>query len=120
MNLINAARADAKLKPLSYNSQLAAAAQAHSQDMACNNFLSHTGSNGSWIGDRMAAAGYATYNYTEIIAIGSPQNAMAQWAADATHWNAVLDPSMKEIGVGYVYSANSSFGGYFTVDMAAP
>ncbi len=120
MGLINAARENAKLKPLSFNGQLAAAAQAHSQDMACNNFLGHTGSNGSWIGDRLAAAGYATYNYTEVIAIGTPQDAMAQWASDATHWNAILQPDLKEIGVGYVYAANSNFGGYFTVDMASP
>ncbi len=118
--LINAARADAKLKPLSFNAQLTAAAQGHSLDMACNNFLDHRGSDGSWIGDRLAAAGYITNNYAEIIAIGSPQDAISQWQASPSHWNAVLDAGMTEFGLGYVYVKDSNFGGYFTVDLASP
>jgi len=119
-NLINAARKDAKLPAFKWNSQLAAAAQGHSLDMACNNFLNHTGSDGSWIGDRLAAKGYSTYNYGEIIAIGSPQDAMAQWRNSPSHWDSVLDSSLTEFGVGYVYSADSNYGGYFTVDIARP
>ena len=120
VGLINQARAEAKLPGLTVNAQLTAAAQAHSLDMACGNFLSHTGSDGSWIGDRLSAAGYNTYSYEEIIAIGTPQDAMSQWRNDAPHWESVLNPSMTEIGVGYVYSADSDFGGYFTVDFASP
>jgi len=120
VSLINQARADAQLPALNVNSQLSTAAQKHSLDMACNNFLSHTGSDGSWVGDRLAAAGYNTYNYQEIIAIGTPQDAMSQWRNDQPHWDIVLNPLMKEIGVGYVYSAASQFGGYFIVDFASP
>lgn len=120
VSLINQARSDAKLTPLTVNAQVTAAAQAHSLDMACGNFLSHTGSDGSWIGDRLKAAGYNTYNYMEIIAIGSPQDAINQWQSDQPHWDIVLNPSMKEIGVGYVYSAASQYGGYFTVDFVSP
>jgi hypothetical protein len=92
----------------------------YSLDMSCNNFLDHRGSDGSWIGDRLTAAGYATYNYTEIIAIGSPQDAMTQWRNSPTHWIAVLDASLTEFGIGYVYVKDSNFGGYFTVDLASP
>ena len=120
VGLINQARADAKLPALSVNAQLTAAAQAHSLDMACGNFLSHTGSDGSWIGDRLKAAGYNTYSYLEIIAIGAPQDAMRQWRDDQPHWDIVLNPGSTEIGVGYVYSPDSDFGGYFTVDFASP
>lgn len=118
--LINQARSDAKLAPLTINAQLTAAAQAHSLDMACGNFLSHTGSDGSWIGDRLSVAGYNTYTYEEILAIGAPQDAMSQWRDSPLHWETVLTPSMTEIGVGYVYAAASQFGGYFTVDFASP
>ena len=120
VGLINQARSDAQLPPLSVNSQLTAAAQAHSLDMACGDFLSHTGSDGSWIGDRLAVAGYNTYNYEEIIAIGSPQDAMSQWRNSQPHWESVLNPMVTEIGVGYAYNAASQFGGYFTVDFASP
>jgi uncharacterized protein YkwD len=120
VGLINAARADAKLPALSFNGALSAAALAHSLDMGCNDFLDHRGSDGSWIGDRIAAAGYATYNYTEIIAIGSPQEAMNQWRNSASHWNAILDPTITDIGAAYVAVAGSSYGSYITVDLAGP
>jgi uncharacterized protein YkwD len=116
IQLINQARAGMNLHTLAVNAQLMSAAQAHSADMACNNFLDHTSSNGSWIGDRLSAAGYHTYNYEEIIAIGTPQNAMDQWASDAPHWESVLNPNVTQIGVGYAYYASSDFGGYITVD----
>lgn len=120
ISLINQARAAANLPTLSVNSQLMTAAQTHSADMACNNFLDHTGSDGSWIGDRLIAAGYNSYSYAEIIAVGTPQNAIEQWAADAPHWEMVLNPSMTQIGAGYAYYADSDFGAYITVDFAGP
>jgi uncharacterized protein YkwD len=118
--LINAARRDADIPALQLNSELAEAAQGHSLDMACHNFLNHTGSDGSWIGDRLEKAGYSTHDYSEIIAIGTPENAMAQWRASPSHWESVLDASLTEFGVGYVYVADSDYGGYFTVDIAKP
>lgn len=119
LNLINDARRAAGLAPVTVNAQLASAAQGHSRDMACNNFLGHSGSNGSWIYDRLVAAGYTPGHYVEIIAIGTPQDAMTQWQNSAGHWAAVLDPNVTEIGIGYAYYAQSDYGGYFTVDMAS-
>ena len=119
VSLINQARAAAQLPALTLNAQLNASAQAHSADMACNNFLDHTGSDGAWIGDRIKAAGYNTYSFAEIIAVGTPQNAMDQWAADAPHWEIVLNPNQLDFGVGFAYYANSQFGGYISVDFAS-
>jgi uncharacterized protein YkwD len=113
---INQARAEANLPALAVHAQLTEAAQGHSADMACNNFLDHSGSDGSWIGDRLDQAGYPANYYVEIIAVGTPQDAMRQWRADPPHWEAVLDPNATEFGVGYAYFADSDFGGYFTVD----
>lgn len=112
---INQERTNAKLPALTVNPQLMAAAQGHSADMACNNFLDHTGSDGSSIGSRINQAGYYGY-YVEIIAIGTPQNAMSQWLDDELHLNAILDPKATQIGVGYAYYSDSDFGGYFTVN----
>jgi len=114
-SLINAARAAAQLSAVTLNSQLTAAAQSHSADMACNNFLGHTGTDGAWITERLSRAGYP--GGSEIIAIGTPQNAMDQWRADPGHWDFVLNPYIGEIGVGYAYYSASDFGGYITVDM---
>ena len=91
---------------------MAAFAQSHSEDMAFNNFLSHDGSDGSF-GERMA--GYSmTFGEQiggEILAIGTPQNAMEQWRRDE-HWDYVLRPHYTQIRVGYVYNSCSDFGGY--------
>ena len=120
LDLINAARREVNLPALSLNAQLSAAAQGHSLDMACNNLRGHIGSNGSDIGQRIRAAGYVPSTYIEIIAFGTPQDAMNQWRADSVHWDAVLNGRVTEIGIGYAYFAQSELGGYFTVDLASP
>jgi uncharacterized protein YkwD len=114
-SLINQARRNAGLPALSLNPLLTQAAQGHSIDMACNNFLGHEGSDGSSIGALVREVGYI--GFMEIIAIGTPQNAMDQWAADPPHWELVLDAGVTEMGIGYAYNADSDYGGYFTVDM---
>ena len=120
IGLINQARSDVGRAPLTVNQQLMDAAQGHSLDMACNNFLHHSGSDGSWIGDRLVQAGYPNSYYLEILAIGLPQDAMNQWKSDKDHWDAVLNSRVTEIGVGYVYSKFAAFGSYWTVDMGGP
>ena len=119
ISLINAERANVGLPTLAVNTEMAAFAQSHAEDMAFNNFLSHDSSNGSF-GDRMF--GFATthsgYGISgEILAIGTPQNAMDQWRRDE-HWNFVLG-NYNKIGVGYAYNSCSDFGGYFTVDFGS-
>lgn len=118
--LINQARADAQLPTLTVNPLLMAAAQAHSVDMACGNYLGHGGPNGEQIDYRLREVGYTSPGFMEIIAFGTPQNAMNQWQGDTGHWQFVLHPYGGGIGVGYAYSASSVFGGYFTVDFGDP
>jgi uncharacterized protein YkwD len=35
------------------------------------------------------------------------------------HHDAILDPRNTEMGVGYAYVSNSTYGGYFTVDFGS-
>jgi len=114
-SLINQARTNAGLSALSLNPLLTQAAQGHSIDMACNNFLGHEGSDGSSIGALVRELGFSGFG--EIIAIGTPQDAMNQWSGDPGHWDIVLNPLATEMGIGYAYNPNSQYGGYFTVDM---
>jgi len=120
IQLINDARAEVGRGALTVNGQLMNAAQGHSLDMACNDFLEHSGSDGTWVGDRFIKAGYTGSYRLEVIAIGLPQDAMNQWKNDPTHWDAIINSRVKEIGVGYVYNKFSSYGGYWTVDMGGP
>lgn len=117
--LINQARASAGLAALTVNAQLAAAAQAHSIDMACHSLLSHTGSDASSIQQRVAAAGYPGSGSIEIIYGGYgayPSTAFSWWMNDAVHRDAVLNASITEMGGGYAYVEDSAHGNYYTVD----
>jgi uncharacterized protein YkwD len=105
---------------LTVNADLTEAARRHSLDMACNSILKHSGSDGSWTGERVTDAGYTEPYYLEILAIGLPQDAMNQWRIEKADWSAVLNSRVSEIGVGYVFSKFSAYGGYWTVVMGGP
>jgi uncharacterized protein YkwD len=118
ISLINQARAEAGLPALNVDAQLTQAAQSHSMDMACSNSLSHVGSDGSRWWERISRTGYFSTHgpsVAEILAIGTPQDAMNQWRSDPGHWEFVMTAGT-EIGVGYAYCPQSDYGGYFTVD----
>ncbi len=82
--------------------------------------MKHSGSDGSWTGDRVTSAGYSNPYYLELLAIGLPQDAMNQWRLEKDLWSNVLNSRVTEIGVGYVFSKFSAYGGYWTVDMGGP
>ena len=116
---INALRAQNGLPALTVSAQLTQAAQAHSNDMACNSLFVHNGSNGSTPQSRAAAAGYAG-SVTENVYGHNPaptgQEAVAWWATDQTdprHRQNLLTTKYPEIGVGY--STFNSFGYYVAV-----
>jgi uncharacterized protein YkwD len=125
--LINQARQNTGLGPLSLRKELANAAQVHSFDMACNSLLSHIGSDGAnWYG-RVTAQGYANSSSArENIYAGSPefggdpQGAVNWWMNSQIHRDNILNPNVSEIGIGYAYSPTSQFGGYYTLVFAKP
>jgi uncharacterized protein YkwD len=120
-NLINNARAQNGLPTLAINPQLSVAAQGHSIDMACYGFLGHNGSDGSSVYERIVAAGYVP-SYSEEIIYGSgyPQTAFNWWMDDPIHRDAILNPNVIEMGIGYAYVADTAYGGYYTVDFGSP
>jgi uncharacterized protein YkwD len=111
--LANTERARAGCGPLRLDAALREAAQAHSQDMADNDYFSHTGSDGSSPWDRAAEAGYSDPS-GENIAAGyqTPEDVMAAWMASAGHRANILNCDSREMGLGYV--ANSSRGPLWT------
>jgi len=120
-SLINTERTNAGLPALTVNSQLVASAQGHAADMACNNMVSHTGSDGSSSYSRAPASGYSGSFTEEIIyGGGGPQAAMSWWMNDQIHHDAILNPRSSEIGVGYAYFSNGAYGDYIAVDFGSP
>jgi uncharacterized protein YkwD len=126
INLINQARNQNGLDSLSIRQELTASALVHSTDMACNNFVGHAGSNGSHWSDRIVVQGYAPGYSTENIYVGNPEfggtptGAFDWWMNSQVHRDNILDPKVREIGVGYVYLAQSDYGGYYTINFAQP
>jgi hypothetical protein len=95
--------------PLAPLQSLQTAALAHSADMVANNYFSHTGSNGSSVGDRLTAAGFSGNAFGENIAfITAVNNTPAESAPQlhsnlfqsAGHRENILSPNYSEIGVG--------------------
>ncbi len=118
--LINAERANNGLPALTINSQLAALAQGHAVDMACSNRINHTGSDGSSAYSRAVAAGYTGFFNEEIIyGGGGPQAAMSWWMSDQIHRDAILKPKTTEMGVGYAYFSNGSYGDFIVVEFGS-
>ena len=103
LNLVNSERGRAGLSPLRLHSQLMAAAQAHSNDMARHNFMSHTGSDGSSPFDRMKRYGYNFRWAGENVASGysSPQDVMRGWMNSSGHRANILNRNFRDIGIGY-------------------
>ena len=116
-NLINNERTNAGLPILTVNPLLTNAAQAHAADMACNSSISHTGSDGSSPYGRVLSAGYGGAFTEEIIyGGGGPQAAISWWMSDQVHRDAILNAKSTEMGIGYAYYSNGSYGDYIVVD----
>lgn len=98
---------------------LQVAARAHSQDMATQNYFSHTSLDGRTFSQRIASAGYSgPYPWGENIAAGmsTPQAVVTAWMGSAGHCKNIMSGNYGAIGVGYGFAAGSSYGHYWTQD----
>ena len=122
VGLINQERINNGLPALTVQSQLTAAARGHSQDMACNKFFSHTGSDGSSFSTRISRAGYSYSAAAENIAAGygDPASVVAGWMGSQGHKDNMLNPNYTEVGIGYIYVAGSPYGVYWTANFGRP
>jgi uncharacterized protein YkwD len=121
VTLLNQERANENLPPLSIDMRLMDAARRHNNDMATNNFFSHTGSDGSSPFDRIADAGYPASSAGENIAAGyrTAAAAVQAWMNSSGHRANILNSSYEHIGVAYVYNSNASYGHYWTTDFGS-
>ncbi len=101
---------------LTLNAQLRCAARKHSKDMGTNNFMSHTGSDGSSPWQRMNWAGYTYRNAAENVAAGYATAAAVVngWMASSGHCNNIMNPSLLDIGIGYFNAPSSTYRHYWT------
>jgi uncharacterized protein YkwD len=122
LRLANVERAKAGCGALKLNSKLNAAAQAHTTDMATDNFFSHDSQDGRSPFDRIKAAGYSFSAAAENIAAGSTTaaGAMDQWMNSAGHKANILNCTYVDLGVGFAKGVNADYAGYWTQDFGKP
>ncbi len=100
-NELNEYRKSKGRPALSYSLQLEKAAKSHAEDMVRKGFFSHTGSNGSDVGERVNRAGYEWCFVAENIAQGqsSLDAAISAWAQSRGHRANMLSRKAKEFAV---------------------
>jgi uncharacterized protein YkwD len=108
--LINRERTANGDSPLSVNSHLEEAAQAHSEDMSAADYFDHVGPRGDTPLSRMQAHGYIYssrigYEIGENIGWGtlwlaSPRAIVAAWMASPGHRANILDASYRDTAIG--------------------
>ena len=101
IQMLNAMRAQPGLAPLSYAPRLEAAARAHALDMARHGYFSHTGRDGSGVGDRVRAQGYRWCYVAENLAKGQGDltQVMRGWAQSAPHYRNMMSRNATGFGL---------------------
>jgi len=112
LELTNIERSKLSLPPLTLNAQLLNAAETHSQNMALQDFFSHSGKDGSSFTSRITTTGYkfADGAAAENIGVGysTPEEVIEGWLNSPDHRANILNPKLKEIGIGYYFLANDT------------
>jgi uncharacterized protein YkwD len=120
-NLINSERTKTNAPALSTNAQLATAARNHAVDMLCNSYFSDIGLDKSTPQDRVTRAGFSASLVVEAIYAApdaTPQAALAWWMQNTQNRSDLMKADLTAVGIAYVKSDASLFGGYFVVVMA--
>jgi uncharacterized protein YkwD len=112
--LVNQERARNHEPPLQTNPQLQQAAETHSQDMAINNYFSHTTPTGLGPAERILQTGYIPnpqdgWSIGENIAWATnnqatPQAIVTAWINSPDHLENILEPNYQNTAIG-IYPA---------------
>ncbi|KAL4138201.1 hypothetical protein PRIC2_001708 [Phytophthora ramorum] len=114
---VNLERGAQGLSPLCTNSKLQASAQRHSDDQAANNFMNHTGSDGSTMSQRATDAGYDWRGVAENVAAGQADvtEVMDAWMNSEGHRHNILgDYTM--LGTAYAFTPDGLYRHFWTQD----
>jgi uncharacterized protein YkwD len=109
----------AGLSALTTSDALNRAALAHSTDQAAMHTMSHTGSDGSNAGTRIARAGFAATTWGENVAAGytSAGGVVGGWMGSSGHRANILNPAFTHIGVAFAQASDGTL--YWTMVLAA-
>lgn len=108
LDLTNAERQKAGLKPLQIDNNLMNSARQKSKDMATNNYFDHTSPTYGSPFDQMKANGVTYRSAAENIAMGqrSAEEVVKGWMESPGHRQNILTPNFTHIGIGYDANGN--------------
>jgi uncharacterized protein YkwD len=115
LDQVNALRAQHGLPRLRASQELAAAATAHSLQMARLGYFSHNSANGSPFSSRIStfypARGYRSWTVGENLLWASPDvsaaRALRLWLSSPPHRANLLSPRWREIGLAAVHASRA-------------
>lgn len=123
-DLANAERARRGIPILAWDKLAAAAARAHSADMANRDYFGHSSPDGLSPFDRMKAKGVSYSLAAENIAAGYANAIYAHYGwmnSDSGHRETLLNSKLKKLGTGVAFgSSNSTYDIYYTQDFYSP
>ena len=118
VTLTNQHRAAAGLAPVYVDARLTRAAQDHSNYMAQNRLMTHTGAGGTNPGQRISATGYRFWTWAENVAAGqrSAEEVVTAWMNSSGHRKNILNGNMAHIGVAAAQGSDGVI--YWTMVLA--
>ncbi len=123
---LNQLRAENALPPLKRHPGLLQSARFHALDMSEDGYFQYD--TYDWIDNQLTfvcswstriSRSYGSYNrLTESIAAGyaTPEEVLAAWLNHPGHRANLLDPGVREIGIGYSYSPTAYYRHYWVLD----
>ena len=108
--------------PVSWNSKLACAARAHSQDMGERGFFDHISPEGTTPGERAQTSGYIYQTVGENIAAGqsTPAAVVEGWLGSDGHCANMMNDRFTELGVGHTFAPEDVYRFYWTQVFGRP
>ena len=125
LDSINSIRAEKSLTPLKLCRPLVKAAQSYAKKMASQDFLDHTGKDGSTPGSRIQRAGYDWMNpktgssIAENIAAGqnSVLEVMRSWSQSKSHYKNMVNPAFTHVGFGMSINERTKYKKYWVQNL---
>ena len=107
--LMNAERAKAGLTPLTLSAKISDVAHKFACEAAARDDISHIGTDGSKLSERLMRGGISALSVSENTAsfYRTPEAAMAAWMISPPHRENILRPNARAVGVGQAEGAQT-------------
>lgn len=122
LKMVNAYRKKHGLPPLAMDRRLKQAAQAHAQDLAENDRISHFGSDGSDPWERVSRTGFEPKVAAENVGTGqlSFGEVFREWQLSPDHNKNLLLPDATHMGVAVMNKPDTQFKTFWSLVVGAP